>query len=77
MEIKELFSKTVLDKNANEIGKINNAEFDVETGKISSVSIETKKNIFEAGDSIEIDYEDIATIGQYILLNKEIPTKEE
>ena len=45
MDIKELFSKTVIDKNANEIGKIQNAEFDVETGTLETISIETRKNI--------------------------------
>ena len=77
MDIKELFSKTVIDKNANEIGKIQNAEFDVETGTLETISIETRKNILNSSDTIDINYEDIATIGQYILLSKEIPTKDE
>lgn len=77
MDIKELFSKIVLDKNANEIGKIQNAEFDVETGTLETLSIETRKNILDSSDTIDINYEDIATIGQYILLSKEIPTKDE
>ena len=77
MDIKELFSKIVLDKNANEIGKIQNAEFDVETGTLETLSIETRKNILDSSDTIDINYEDIATIGQYILLSKEIPSKEE
>lgn len=77
MDIKELFSKTVIDKNANEIGKIQNAEFDVETGTLETLSIETRKNILNSSDTIDINYEDIATIGQYILLSKEIPTKDE
>ena len=77
MDIKELFSKTVIDKNANEIGKIQNAEFDVETGTLETLSIETRKNILNSSDTIDIHYEDIATIGQYILLSKEIPTKDE
>ena len=76
MDIKELFSKTVIDKNANEIGKIQNAEFDVETGTLETISIETRKNILNSSDTIDINYEDIATIGQYILLSKEIPTKD-
>lgn len=76
MDIKELFSKTVIDKNANEIGKIQNAEFDVETGTLETLSIETRKNILDSSDTIDINYEDIATFGQYILLSKEIPTKD-
>ena len=77
MDIKELFSKTVIDKNANEIGKIQNAEFDVETGTLETISIETRKNILNSSDTIDINYEEIVTIGQYILLSKEIPTKDE
>ena len=37
MKIKEFIGSTVLDKNANVVGKIENLDFDPETGKIESI----------------------------------------
>ena len=76
MKIKEFLGSTVLDKNAYEVGKVANVEFDVETGKIETVTLTLQKNIFSS-DEIEISFEDIATIGAYIILNKEIPKETE
>ena len=75
MKIKEFLGSTVLDKNAYEVGKVDNVDFDVETGKIEKITLTLQKNIFSK-DELEIAFEDIATIGAYIILNKEI-TKEE
>lgn len=72
MNVKSLFGITVLDKNANEIGKIEDLEFNAESGKIESLTITLKKNIIGDDSTISVDYEEIATIGQYILLDKEI-----
>ena len=72
MKIKEFVGSTVLDKNANVVGKIENVDFDTETGKIESIFVTLQKNLFSR-DELEINYEDIATIGAYVILNKEIP----
>ncbi|WP_405280536.1 PRC-barrel domain-containing protein [Methanobrevibacter sp.] len=76
MKIKEFIGSTVLDKNANVVGKVDNVDFDTETGKIETVLLTLQKNIFSK-DELEIDFEDIATIGAYIILNKEITREEE
>ena len=72
MKIKELFLKQVLDKNANDIGRIDNADFDNETGEIKTLDIALKKNILSSTNITKINYEDIATIGDYIVLKVEI-----
>ncbi|WP_458404844.1 PRC-barrel domain-containing protein [Methanobrevibacter sp.] len=74
MKIKEFIGSTVLDKNANDVGKVDNVDFDVETGKIETITLTLQKNIFSK-DELEISFEDVATIGAYVILNKEI-TKE-
>lgn len=76
MKIKELFLKQVLDKNANDIGKIDNADFDNETGEIKTLDIALKKNILSSTNITKINYEDIATIGDYIILKIEINSEE-
>ena len=76
MKIKEFLGSTVLDKNANVVGKVDNIDFNTETGKIEKISLTLQKNIFSK-DELEIDFEDVATIGAYVILNKEIPKEEE
>ena len=76
MKIKEFIGSTVLDKNANVVGKVDNVDFDTETGKIETITLTLQKNIFSK-DALEISFEDIATIGAYIILNKEITKEEE
>lgn len=76
MEIKKFIGSTVLDKNANDVGKIDNVEFDPDTGKIEKVTLTLQKNIFSR-DELEISFEDIATIGAYVILNTEITQEEE
>ena len=76
MKIKEFIGSTVLDKNANEVGRIDNVDFDKETGKIEAVTLTLQKNIFSR-DELEISFEDIATIGAYVILNTEITQEEE
>lgn len=71
MYVKELFGKVVLDKNANEIGKIEDMSINTEDFTVESIKISLKKN-FRTSEEISIECEDIATIGQYIILNKEI-----
>ena len=76
MKIRELFLKQVLDKNANDIGKIDNAYFDNSTGEIKTLDIALKKNILSSANITKINYEDIATIGDYIILKIEINSEE-
>ena len=76
MKIKEFLGSTVLDKNAYEVGKVDNVDFDPETGKIENITLTLQKNIFSR-DELEISFEDVATIGAYVILNKEIPKHEE
>jgi sporulation protein YlmC with PRC-barrel domain len=76
MKIKEFIGATVLDKNANVVGKVENVDFDTETGKLETITLTLQKNIFSK-DELEISFEDIATIGAYIILNKEITKEEE
>ena len=71
MKIKQLLGMMALDANANEVGKIDDAEFDPVEGQISAITIVLKKN-FISSNKIEIDFEDVKSIGDYVLLNKEI-----
>ena len=75
MQIKKFLGSTVLDKNAYEVGKVGDVDFNVETGKIETISLTLQKNIFSR-DEIEISFDDVATIGAYVILNKEIPKEE-
>ena len=75
MKIKEFIGSTVLDKKANVVGKVENVEFDTETGKIETIVLTLQKNLFSK-DELEIAFEDIETIGAYIILNKEIVQEE-
>ena len=76
MKIKEFVGSTVLDKNANEVGKVDDIEFNPEDGKIEKITLTLQKNLFSR-DELEIDFDDVATIGAYVILNKEIPKPEE
>ena len=71
MKIKQLLGMMALDANANEVGKIDDAEFDPQEGKITTITIVLKKN-FISSNKIEIDFEDVKSIGDYVLLDKEI-----
>ena len=76
MRAKQFFGITVLDKNVREVGKIEDIDIDTETGSVTTLIISLKKGLF-SNDSIEVDFDKISTIGDYILLNTEIATKEE
>ena len=76
MKIRDLLGSTVLDKKAFEVGKIDNVDFDIETGKIEKITLTLQKNLFSK-DELEIDCEDVATIGAYVILNKVIPKQDE
>ena len=76
LQIKKFIGSIVLDKNANEVGKVDNVDFDPETGKIETLTLTLQKNLFSK-DELEINFDDIATIGAYVILNKEILKEEE
>ena len=76
MQIKEFIGSTVLDKNANVVGKVDNVDFDTETGKIETIALTLQKNIFTR-DQLEINFDDIQTIGAYVIWNKDIETEVE
>ena len=76
MKIREFLVSIVLDKNANEVGKVDDIEFNPEDGKIEKITLTLQKNLFSR-DELEIDFDDVATIGAYVILNKEIPKPEE
>ena len=76
MKIREFLGSTVLDKNANEVGKVDDIDFNPENGKIEKITLTLQKNIFSR-DELEIEFDDVATIGAYVILNKELPKEEE
>lgn len=76
MKIREFLGSTVLDKNAYEVGKVDDIDFNPETGEIEVITLTLQKNIFSK-DEIEISFDDVATIGAYVILNKEIPKETE
>ena len=71
MKIKQLLGMMALDSNANEVGKIEDVEFDPQEGNIVSITIVLKKNIISS-NKIEVDFADVKSIGDYVLLDKEI-----
>ncbi|MBE6505052.1 MAG: PRC-barrel domain-containing protein [Methanobrevibacter sp.] len=75
MRAKELFGITVLDKNVKSVGKIEDVDFDTETGAITNLVISLNKGIF-SNDFIEVEFEKIQTIGDYVLLSEEIEAEE-
>ena len=72
MKAKKFFGQIVLDVNANEIGKVDDIEFDEETGQISAIEVSHRNGAIRGSDKIEVSYEDILKIGEYILLKNEI-----
>lgn len=75
MQIKDFLGTIVLDKNAYEVGKVSNVEFDPANGKMDEITLTLQKNLFSKYELV-ISFDDIATIGAYVILNKEIPKEE-
>ena len=67
MRIKKLLGMQVLDADANHIGKIDDIEFNSDTGEIEKMLVSLKKNIF-SNDETVIPYDNIKSIGDYVLL---------
>ena len=68
MRAKQFFGITVLDKDVNEVGKIEDVEIDTKTSKVTKIIISLNKGIL-SNDSVEVDFDTIETIGDYILLS--------
>lgn len=72
MYISEIKGVAVLDKNAKALGKIEDLDFSPEDGQIKGIVVSLKKNIFSK-DQIEVPFDDIAAIGDYVILKNELP----
>lgn len=75
MNAKQLFGKIVLDKNANEVGKIEDFDINLDDYTIQSLSVTLKKN-FTSTENIIVDCVDIKAIGKYVFLNNEVIKEE-
>lgn len=76
MNIKEVLGSKVLDKNAYEVGTVSDFDFDQKEGTIKSMVVSLKKGVFSK-EELEVAFEDIETIGGYVILSKELPETEE
>ena len=76
MNIKEVLGSKVLDKNAYEVGTVSDFDFDQKEGTIKSMVVSLKKGVFSK-EELEVAFEDIETIGGYVILSKELPEAEE
>lgn len=76
MNIKEVLGSKVLDKNAYEVGTVSDFDFDQKEGTIKSMVVSLKKGVFSK-EELEVAFQDIETIGGYVILSKELPEAEE
>ena len=76
MNIKEVLGSKVLDKNAYEVRTVSDFDFDQKEGTIKSMVVSLKKGVFSK-EELEVAFEDIETIGGYVILSKELPEAEE
>lgn len=76
MNIKEVLNSKVLDKNAYEVGTVTDFDIDQKEGTINSMIVSLKKGVFSK-EELEVAFEDIETIGGYVILSKELPEAEE
>ncbi len=70
MKVSEFLGTRVLDKNAEEIGKVSDMFVDPKEGKIYIITISTGEFGIRKKD-IEIKPSEIAVLGDYLLLNIE------
>jgi sporulation protein YlmC with PRC-barrel domain len=71
MKVKNLLGMKVLDTDAKEVGKVVDADFDSESGQIQKLTISLKKNIISS-DEVVVRYDNIKSIGDYVLLDVNI-----
>jgi sporulation protein YlmC with PRC-barrel domain len=70
MKVSEFFGRRVLDKKANEIGKVVDMVIEPKEGLITSMIISTSDFGLTRKD-LEIETSDIDEVGDYLLLNVE------
>ena len=75
MNIKDVLDSKVLDKNAYEVGTVSDFDFDQKEGTIKSMVVSLNKGLFTK-EELEVPFEDIDTIGGYVLLADELPEPE-
>ena len=74
MRIKDLLGMQVLDIDAKDIGKVADVDFDANSGQISKIAVSLKKNIL-SHDEVLVHFENIKSIGDYVLLKINIDKK--
>lgn len=75
MYTSELKGMAVLDKNARAVGKVEDVDFSPDDGQIDGILVSLKKGIFSK-DSVNVPFDEISAIGDYIILKKELPKEE-
>ena len=67
----------VLDSKAKEIGKVSDIEFDIENATVGSIVVSLNQDIlsglFSPSKTFNFSFDEIATIGDYLLLSCELP----
>jgi len=71
MRIKDLLGMQVLDIDAKNIGKVDDLDFDEKSGQINKVAVSLKKNILTS-DEVLVHFDNIKSIGDYVLLKIKI-----
>lgn len=78
MRASELLGKKVIDKDANEVGKIADIEIDTSTGTIDYLIV-SKAGLSFKPKTFPVKIEDVNTIGDYVILGvkpKELEVEE-
>ena len=75
MRIKDLLGMQVLDIDAKDIGKVDDVDFDENSGQINKIAVSLKKNIL-SHDEVLVHFENIKSIGDYVLLKINIDKKD-
>lgn len=76
MKVSELLGKRVLDKNANEIGKVSDMDLMPKEGVINSITVSSGE-MWSRSKNFEFKPEDIHEIGDYLLLELDMSQIEE
>ena len=76
MKIKQLLGMVAVDNNANDIGKISDVDFDPVSGKLEKLTISLKKS-FLSNEKVEISFDDVRSIADYVLLDTGIKSEVE
>jgi len=75
MRIRDLLGMQVLDIDAKDIGKVDDVDFDEKSGQINKIAVSLKKNIL-SHDEVLVHFENIKSIGDYVLLRINIDKKD-